>query len=314
MGVCMSTEDLGFDSLDDKQFTAEVNRLNKEVGGMDNYVRLPEKDGFVALRFLPKLKNKPFYLACRVHRLGVYPNSKTVFCTRKLISTPRGDRWLATSPDNDCPICIKYTALWEQTKKMTNKNEIEKVQSLARSIKPAERYYYNVIVRSQVNTKTKTLETNVGPKVYSCPKQVHEIVVQSITGSEISGRRKLGDIAHPVTGRDFRLVKQIKGGAYPDYGQSAFEDISILGTDEQIRSWVKSYHDLEAIPIMLPIEEIRKILSTFIDGDVQQPKVASAPASSSKATAEKVESKIAEDLEGVLDSDWDTALKNIGVQ
>ena len=77
---------------------------------------------------------------------------------------------------------------------------------------------------------------------------------------------------------------------------------------------MKSYHDLEAIPIMLPIEEIRKILSTFIDGDVQQPKAASAPASSSKATAEKVESKIAEDLEGVLDSDWDTALKNIGVQ
>ncbi len=310
------TADLGIDSLDDKQFADEVNRLNKEVAnGMDNYVRLPEKDGFVILRFLPKLKNKPFFVACRVHRLGVYPNSKTVFCTRKLTPTPRGPKWIPTQQDHDCPICVKYNALWEQTKKMTNMNEIEKVKTLARSIKPAERYYYNVIVRQQLNTKTKTLETNVGPKIYSCPKQVHEIVMQSITGSEVSGRRKLGDIANTVTGRDFRLVKQIKGGAYPDYGQSSFEDVSPLGTEEQVKSWVTSYHDLEAIPIMLGIDEIRKILANFLDGDAEKAEGvnAAAPAASKSATS-KVESKVDDDLDGVLDSDWDTALKNIGVQ
>jgi hypothetical protein len=73
---------------------------------------------------------------------------------------------------------------------------------------------------------------------------------------------------------------------------------------------------LEAIPVMLPIEEIRKILSSFLDGDVQQPKAATSTvsASTSKPSSEKVESKMAEDIEGVLDSDWDTALKNIGVQ
>ena len=54
--------DYEFDTLDMNDIRKEASRLNKEAGGSanDDYVRMPEKDGFVLLRLLPKLKNKPF--------------------------------------------------------------------------------------------------------------------------------------------------------------------------------------------------------------------------------------------------------------
>lgn len=309
----MIPSDLGIESIDDKIFADEVNRLNKEVGGSDNYVRLPEKDGFVILRFLPKLKNREFFVAARIHRLGAYPNSKSVFCPHKLTPTARGSKWLP-DPQRPCPICKKYNEMWEQINKMTNTVEIEKTKDRARSIKPAERFYYNVIVRQQVNSKTKTLETNVGPKIYSCPKQVQTIISESFHGSEISGRRKLGDVANIATGRDFRLVKQIKGGTYPDYGQSSFEDVSPLGTEAEIRNWVTCYHDIEKIPVFLSYEEMEKSLKVVLE-EKQDTKVKTPEIQAPQAKgAEKASASISPDLQGVLDSDWETALKNIGVQ
>lgn len=319
----MSTDDLGIESLDsDNIMSKEADRLNKDGGAMDNYVRLPEKDGFILLRFLPKLKNRKFFHPCRVHRLGEYPNSKTIFCTRQLVDTPRGEKWIATNPANDCPICVKYNALWEQTKKMSNKNEIEKIQNLARSIKPVERYYYNVIVRSQLNPKTNAVETNIGPKIFSCGKSVHTIIVQSINGSEISGRRKLGDIAHPTQGRDFRFVKQMKGGTYPNYDTSSFEDVSPLGTEEQIKSWIGNYHNLESIPVVMSVEDIRKILLNYLDGGVivgdNQQQVAANKAASAPATAETVKKTapvVSTEIDSQLDdADWQSALGAIGIK
>jgi hypothetical protein len=309
----MNPADLGIESLDDKIFAEEVNRLNKENSGTDNYVRLPEKDGFVILRFLPKLKNRDFFVAARIHRLGAYPNSKSVFCPHKLTKTARGERWLS-DPQRPCPICKKYSEMWEQIGKMTNTIEIEKTKDKARSIKPAERYYYNVIVRQQINSKTKTLETNVGPKIYSCPKQVHTIISESVHGSEISGRRRLGDVANIATGRDFRLVKQIKGGTYPDYGQSAFEDVSPLGTEAEIKNWVTCYHDIEKIPVFLSYDEMEKSLKLVLE-EKQDQKINPSDAQAPQAKAsDKTQTKLSAELEGVLDSDWETALKNIGVQ
>jgi hypothetical protein len=302
----MTPADLGIESLDEKIYA-------KESAGSDNYVRLPEKDGFVILRFLPKLKNREFFVAARIHRLGAYPNSKSVFCPHILTQTARGERWLADSK-RPCPICKKYNEMWEQINKMTNTVEAEKAKDVARSIKPAERFYYNVIVRQQVNSKTKTLETNVGPKIYSCPKQVQTIIRESIQGSEVSGRRKLGDVANIATGRDFRLVKQIKGGTYPDYGQSSFEDVSPLGTDAEIRNWVSSYHDIEKIPVFLSYEEMEKSLKLVLE-EKHDTNVKSSEAQVPQAKGgEKTSNGLSSELEGVLDSDWETALKNIGVQ
>ena len=302
----MTSADLGIESLDEKIYA-------KEVAGADNYVRLPEKDGFVILRFLPKLKNREFFVAARIHRLGAYPNSKSVFCPHRLTATARGNNWLP-DPQRPCPICKKYTEMWEQIGKMTNTVEIEKAKDRARSIKPAERFYYNVIVSQQINNKTKTLETNVGPKIYSCPKQVQTIIRESIQGSEVSGRRKLGDVAHIATGRDFRLVKQIKGGTYPDYGQSGFEDVSPLGTEAEIRNWVTCYHDIEKIPVFLSYEEMEKSLKAVLE-EKQDTKVKPAEAQTPQTKGvEKPQGGLSSELEGVLDSDWETALKNIGVQ
>ena len=54
--------DYELDTLDINEIGREANRLNKEqTATNDNYVRMPEKDGFVLIRILPKLKGKPFF-------------------------------------------------------------------------------------------------------------------------------------------------------------------------------------------------------------------------------------------------------------
>jgi len=312
----MSIDDLGIETLDLTNVSQLADRINnKDQNNMDNYVRLPEKEGFVVMRILPKLKNRNWYESCRVHRLGEYPNSKTVFCTAKLTDTPRGLKWIAPA-DKKCPICEKYNGLWEQSKKCTNKTDIENLQKTARSIKPVERYYFNVIVRSQLNPKTNTIETNVGPKIFSCGKTVFDFITLSIHGNPTMGKKGLGDIAMPQTGRDFRLVKTLKGGTYPNYDQSAFEDVSPLGTDEQIAQWVKSYHQLEAIPQILPVDDIKKILQNYLEGGSQTTnETISAPVTQSVSPVPKVEKKDATKvIEEIVDADWDSALNGLGIK
>lgn len=310
-------DDYELDTLDINDIGREADRLNKEQSSTnDNYVRMPEKDGFVLLRLLPKLKGKPFFHAVRIHRLGEYPNAKTIFCTRKLTRTPRGDRWIATSPENDCPICREYNGMWERSKKM-HPNQAKGLQELARSIKPIERYYYNCIIRSQLNPKTNNVETNIGPKIFSCGKTIHNIICLSISGNETTGKKPLGDIAHPVSGRDFKCVKVVRGaGGYPNYDQSFFEDPSPLGTKDQISNWLSAYHDLEAIPVFLPVEQMEVALSSFLNGGVEPAAVSSKPtpskAAAPKTTAPKVDDSILEGVEDLIDDDIEAQLGNIG--
>jgi len=60
-----------------EQMGLEAAALNKETTAMDNFVKMPEKEGYVLLRLLPALKGKWHFCATRIHRLGEYPNSKT---------------------------------------------------------------------------------------------------------------------------------------------------------------------------------------------------------------------------------------------
>ena len=307
--------DYELDTLDITEIGREASRLNKEQGGTnDDYVRMPEKDGFVLIRLLPKLKGKPFFNPVRIHRLGEYPNAKTIFCLRKLVKTPKGEFWKATSPDHDCPICKEYNAMWEKSKKLPP-NQAKGIQETARGIKPVERYYYNAIVRSQLNPKTNQVENNVGPKIFSCGKTLHNIICVSIYGNETTGKRSLGDVANPVNGRDFKVVKVVRGAnGYPNYDQSFFEDPSHLGTKEQINSWLTSYHDLEAIPVYLTVAQIEEALQGFLT-DGEQPAQVTTKASKAtpqKANAPKVEESILDDVEGLIDDDIEAQLGNIG--
>lgn len=212
--------DFEFDTLDLNDIRKEASKLTKEQGPNDDYVRMPEKDGFVLLRLLPKLKNKPVYHAVRIHRLGEYPNAKTIFCLKKLVQTPRGEQWRTISPETDCPICKRYNAMWEKSKKMPPA-AAKDIQDAARSIKPIERYYYNCIVRSQMNPKTNQIENNVGPKILSVGKTIHNIIWVSMSGNETTGKKGLGDVSHYQNGRDFKIVKMVRGvNGYPNYDQS----------------------------------------------------------------------------------------------
>ncbi len=308
--------DYELDTLDINEIGKEASRLNKEQGSAnDDYVRMPEKDGFVLIRLLPKLKGKPFFNPVRIHRLGEYPNAKTIFCLRKLVKTPKGEFWKATSPEHDCPVCREYNAMWEKSKKLPP-NQAKSIQETARSIKPVERYYYNAIVRSQLNGKTNQVENNVGPKIFSCGKTLHNIICVSIYGNETTGKRSLGDVASPVNGRDFKVVKVVRGAnGYPNYDQSFFEDPSQLGTKEQINTWLTSYHDLEAIPVYLTVAQIEEALQSFLsDGEQPTAQVAAkAPkAAAPKAAAPKVEDNLLDDVEGLIDDDIEAQLGNIG--
>ena len=233
-----------FEDIDMGQIGLEASAIAKENNVMDNYVKMPEKDGYVLLRFLPPQKGKSLFCSTRIHTLGTYPNSKTYHCLRSRVNIPsRGLQWInpSNNHDLDCPVCQEYSRLWKISNNLHGEEKI-RMESQARSIKPVERYYWNVIVRQQVNTKTGTVEKNVGPKILSCGKTLQAIILESINGSELTGRKKLGNVTHPVTGRDFRLVKKITKGTsgmeYPKYDQSSFEDPSPLGTDEQIKIWL----------------------------------------------------------------------------
>jgi len=307
--------DFEFDTLDINDIRKEASKLTKEQGGAnDDYVRMPEKDGFVLLRLLPKLKNKPFFHAVRIHRLGEYPNAKTIFCLKKQVQTPKGEQWRTISPETDCPICKRYNAMWEKSKKMPPA-AAKDLQDAARSIKPIERYYYNCIVRSQMNPKTNQIENNVGPKILSVGKTIHNIIWVSMSGNETTGKKGLGDVSHYQNGRDFKIVKMVRGvNGYPNYDQSFFEDPSPLGTNEQIKGWLTKYHDLEAIPTYLNVEQIEEALTSFLDGgesNAQAPAAASK-AASPKAAAPKAQESILDDVEGLIDEDIEAQLGNIG--
>jgi len=307
--------DFEFDTLDLNDIRKEASKLTKEQGGAnDDYVRMPEKDGFVLLRLLPKLKNKPFFHAVRIHRLGEYPNAKTIFCLKKLVQTPRGEQWRTTSPKTDCPICKRYKAMWEKSKKMPPA-AAKDIQDAARSIKPIERYYYNCIVRSQMNPKTNQIENNVGPKILSVGKTIHNIIWVSMSGNETTGKKGLGDVSHYQNGRDFKIVKMVRGvNGYPNYDQSFFEDPSPLGSVEQIKGWLTKYHDLEAIPTYLTVEQIEEALNSFLDGrEANTQASAAAPkAATSKAAAPKAQESILDDVEGLIDEDIEAQLGSIG--
>lgn len=320
----------GIEDINMEQMGLEAAALNKETTAMDNFVKMPEKEGYVLLRLLPALKGKWHFCSTRIHRLGEYPNSKTFHCLRQRVKTPKGFMWLnpSNNPKDDCPICQKYGELWKIANNQHGDEQI-RTQNTARGIKPIERFYWNTIVRQQLNSKTNTMDTNVGPKVFSCGKTLQTIIVDSINGNQITGLRRLGNVLHPSEGRDFRLVKKIKKGnagfEYPDYAQSSFEDVSPLGTDEEIKGWLANLHDLDSYRVLLPREEIIAAMAEFFNGgqekadwEEETPRAKAPAASAVKAAPAKAPAKAApkseiEDLINLgMDDDLQAALDKLG--
>lgn len=262
---------LDYEPLDMAEVATESQRVNTESTSMESsftekLVQLPERDGFVMMRFMPRKKGHKLHCATRTHRLinPSDPNDKgrSYHCPKELVMTDRGPRW-----QGECIICKYYNDLWQKSEKLSGKAQ-EDLQAQARAIKPVERYYYNVMVRQEKDKKTGDVKKNVGPKIFSCGKTVHAKIMRAIIGDSTTGEKPLGDITHPTNGRDFRLVKRtVKGGGgaeYPNYDSSKFEDVSPLGEMDEMEVWMNGLHDLTTLRVLKTPDELKHALKVHL--------------------------------------------------
>ena len=297
-----------YEALDIADMQSEFKRVTTEAGSYDGeaylakYVRLPERDGYTQLRILPRKKGQKLFCVTRVHTL-VNPTTgqkKTYHCPKNLVQTKRGEKW-----EGECIICKYYSDLWQQSESKTGKAQ-EDLQNQAREIKPVERYYYNVIVRQEKDKDGNSLK-NVGPKVYSCGKTVHSKIVRAIVGDEDAGESPLGDVSHPSTGRDFRVVKKTtKGGGgreYPNYDNSKFEDVSSAGSPDELETWIENLNDLQALRALKTQDELKHALRVHLgmvkegvsqdDSELDEFRTgSSAPKSTASAPSEAVREEL----------------------
>jgi hypothetical protein len=246
-------------ALNMKELFEESERLADQQGGdfLDNFVKMPEKAGHVSLRLLSKagaqVNEGGLYMATRIHRV----NNKSLHCPRTL----QGGKWMG-----DCPVCRYYSWLWKESEKKSP-DEATKLQSIARAIKPIERYYYNAIVRSVLNEKTNEIEKNVGPKILSVGKMIHSMIIRAMVGNEQMEEKPLGDVTDVKNGRDFKIVKTLRQSGkdvFPNYSDSKFLDVSPAGIPEEVAKWVAALHDLKALRVIKDNEYLKKQLKIHL--------------------------------------------------
>ena len=240
--------------LDLNELRQEQTRLETSGQGtfLDNFVRMPEGEGIVVVRILPPRKGQKLYCVTRTHKLG----QKNIHCPQTLVN----GKW-----QGFCPVCNYYRNLWKESDQ-ANGDEAEQLRAEARSIKPLERYYYNVIVRSIQNPTTGETEKDVGPKILSIGKQLHARIIRAILGDPALEEPELGDVTDRDTGRDLKIIKRLRktgSESYPNYDESKFAGPSSLGTDKQIAQWAENLHDLQALRQVKTTEELVKELRIF---------------------------------------------------
>lgn len=261
-----------FDGLNIAELVEEHDRLERGNSNsfLENFVILP-KEGSLTIRLLPPAKGKRFYCETRLHRF-LFPNGqkKNIHCTRTLQRVGKDKRWLDVNPKDPCPVCKYYSELWAKSdilEKAGDKRRADELRTQARAIKPQPRYYYNCIVRQQINSKTNELEKNIGPLIYSAPQQTHSIVITNILGDPKAEKpiQSLGDVTDVKTGRDFKVViKKNKASGFPDYGDSWFLDQSPLGDQDQVNKWLSKLHDLDSYRRLISHEEMTIILKKYL--------------------------------------------------
>lgn len=262
-----------FDQFD---FTFDADAMKKDLERVDakpgqtkrsnKYLRLPDGECALVVRILPsKSGNVLPYASTRLH----YINGRSFHCLRELESD---GYWRG-----NCPICTYYNALYRKADVAKTLEEADEIKAIARKFKPIERHYYNVIVREYVDPDTGETQKNVGPLVASFGKSLQAKILRAYVGDKKFKEPPLGNISHPLTGRDFKIIKEIiKDGnrKYPRYDASRFEEESALGDDDQIETWLGSLWDLEAErnDEMLSVDELQEQID-IIQGKKADPSV-----------------------------------------
>jgi hypothetical protein len=271
-----------YDALDMTQLFEEAERFESEEEGGNNknflekFVIMPEKEGFVVVRLLPPMRGKKFYCATRTHRLAKDPKNpkvaKNFHCPRELVTGKGGKKyWVDSDPKYGCPVCLYTRAIWAEvevaeggavdTKNMKTP-EGRRLHAEYSRIKAIERYYYNCVVRHY--DKKGNLEKSEGPKILSIGKTLHERIVRAAVGDPKAGEKGLGDISDLKTGRDFKIVKKLRPVTFfPYYDESKFQNPSPLGDKDQIEGWLSSLHDLAALRVLKPVEELDIALQKY---------------------------------------------------
>lgn len=225
------------------------------------FVILPEGKGSVIMRFLPPApagmfdrEKNPFYQSTRIHKV----NGKSIHDNRDMI----GGKWVGNNP-----VANYLRWLWKESEqKYTSPSEKDRMQNLYRELKALDRYYFNVIVRSETD-ENGNVTTNVGPKIYSCGKTVLEMILRGILGDKELSIEALGDVTHFKTGRDFKLMKSIKKSGdrtYPSYEGSTFLAPSPAGTPEECDRWMSGLNDLVSLRRLITPEEMDRELKIHL--------------------------------------------------
>jgi len=245
-------------SLDLASLKAENSRLKEgNAGGgsdfLENFVKFPEGNGVVVVRLLGPAasglfdrEDSPFFQATRTHRV----NGKSLHCLKSLEKSGKFT--------GECPICRYYNWLWQESEKK-GPEEAAKLQAQARAIKPIERYYYNCIVRKEVQENGDVLE-NVGPKILSVGKTLHKMIITGIVGNEELQEKGYGDVTDINNGRDFKIIKTMRQSgkdSFPNYDTSKFVDPSVLGNPDQVKLWLASLHDIVSLRTLKDPEELK---------------------------------------------------------
>jgi hypothetical protein len=250
-----------FGSVDLSEVTAEAARLsegNNQAGFLDQFVPMPEvkpgQTGSLALRVLPPAKGQKLYVATRIHTI----NGRKVHCPRPLVN----GKW---DKNVYCPICEYYNSLWRKVDKLEDegrKDEAEALKKEARDIKPVERYYYNAIVRKLTTSDGET-KSNVGPRIWSVGKTLHQMVLRAICGD--GTEPALGDVTSIKSGYDFILKKEIRvtgDQEFPNYDRSTFaREPTVAGTPEEFKKWAENLHDLSKLRVLKDDKGLEKELA-----------------------------------------------------
>jgi hypothetical protein len=257
---------------------------------LENFVKMPEGKGSVVLRILPPApdgtfgnKKNPFFQATRIHKV----NGKSLHDPRNKVN----GKWVGQNPIGDY---LKW--LWKESEQAVPA-EKDRMQKLYRELKPIERYYYNVIVRAETDDDGN-VKQNVGPKILSVGKTVHEIILRGICGDKEMNQPAFGDVTDFKTGRDFKLVKTIKksgDSTYPNYEGSHFLEESPAGDPDECKKWMENLHDLASLRVLKSTEELENELLIHL-GLKQESSNGFDPSKfqSSNKSEEKVETKVEE--------------------
>lgn len=305
---------------------------NSSGSFLENFVRMPEGKGSVTMRILPpapkgafngKSTGKDLYLVTALHRI----NNKSIHDIREY--NRNTGKWEGKNP------IVEYIRhLWKESEQDAPA-EAERKRNTYRQLKPIERYYYNVIVREE-RAEDGSVKKNVGPKILSVGKTVHEIILRGILGDKEMSQEALGDVTDPKTGCDFKLVKTIRKSGdqqFPNYDGSHFLEASPAGDPDEWKRWVDNLHDLYSLRTLKTYEELEHELAVHLglkqenegfdpskfsskSSGVETKEVVATSTATTATTATKAKANVEEDSssddEEMADKDFLEELRKLG--